>query len=149
MLTTKLPPFVAPLLLSLLAGGVALTTRRTVQVPNMELKPGPEPSCAADVLALVGGLRDGDTLGGFTVQRLTCREPRAVAIELQGTGGSLSVMVTVKGALPHSPPAQSERCDLFYSHRVPTPTQDATQRVLEATALRVRVGEAKGLPAGW
>lgn len=129
--------------MSLIAGGLALRAHRAVQVP------GEEPSCAADVVALLGGLRGGDVLGGFTVQRISCREPRSAAIELQGAPGSLSVLVAAKGVLPHAPPARTERCELFYSHRAPAPTQEATQGALEATALRVRAGEKKGLPGGW
>ncbi len=133
----------APLLLSLFAALVALRGQRAVRVPAVD-----EFSCAADVVALLG-LRDGDAVGGFTVQRVTCREPRAAAIELQGPPGGLSIQVVPKGARPHDPPIRTERCELFYSHRVPVPTREATQRALEAVALRVRGGEKKGLPAGW
>lgn len=148
VLTFKPPPALAPLLLSLLAGGLALRAHRAASAQD-ENAPGREPPCAADVVALLGGLRDGDALAGFTVQRISCREPRAATIELQGAPGSLSVLVAARGALPHAPPARTERCELFYSNRGSPPTQEATQSALEATALRVRGGEKKGLPAGW
>ncbi len=72
-----------------------------------------------------------------------------MSIELQGAPGGLSVQVVPRGARPHDPPVRTERCELFYSHRGPAPAREATQRVLEAVALRVRAGEKAGLPAGW
>jgi hypothetical protein len=141
-LTPRLPSPLAPLLLALLAGGLALRAQRAVQAP---VEVG---TCAGDVVALLG-LRVGEEVGGFAVVGVSCREPRAVSIELQGAPGVLSVQVVPRGARPHAPPARTERCELFYSHRGPAPAREAIQKALEAVALRVRAGEKAGLPAGW
>lgn len=143
-----------PLVVAALATALALALPQG-QSPRRGVRPAPssqappEAPCAADVAALLTGLKAGDSLGAFKVEQLRCAEPRRVSVELESPRARVAIVVAAKGAMPHEPPRATERCGLFYHNRGPLPPPDQLDPAIDALAARVSEGEKQGLPAGW
>lgn len=147
----KLSPALLPLVFAFLAAGLAARAHLTPPPPapqNATSLP-PEAPCPQPVLDLLEGLHPGDTLGDFEVKRISCGASRAVDLFLEGKAGKVTLNLVPRGALPHSPPTQTKRCDLFYSNHTPQPPFQLIQKAMEALAARVNRTETGGLPAGW
>jgi hypothetical protein len=108
------------------------------------------PSAGADVIALLDGLAPGDSLAGFRVRAIRAPRDRRIAVELEGADLALTVVVVIRGSLPHSAPRSTARYDLFYDEprggRIET---DAVAPLLGALAERIaRVEDHTPTPSG-
>ncbi|MEZ4450354.1 MAG: hypothetical protein R3B09_12825 [Nannocystaceae bacterium] len=108
------------------------------------------PELPADVLALLGGLEVGASLGGWTIEAIEAR-PGSLRLVLARGAERGTVEVTRRGARPFDPPARTDRYDLFYGAAGgPTPDAAAIEPALAALRAGIAAREsAIETPAGW
>ena len=114
--------------------------------------PPEEPARASgDVRALLGGLRDGEALGGWQVDAVRAPQNRRVTIELSRGEHRFRAIVARPDAVPFEPPLRTERYVLLYepSQMPSAELAEERDRVLEALRVRLAANEADaGAPAG-
>lgn len=92
----------------------------------------------SDAIALLDGLRPGDTLASFRVRRIRAPSDRRLMIELEGT--SLVVVVAALGVDPHSAPRTTALYAIFYQN-AGSMSWPEVEPVVAAVESRVRRGE--------
>jgi len=106
----------------------------------------PEPPAAGpEVVALLDGLRPGDALAGWEVQRIGAPRERQVRIDLRRGELEWPLWVALRGAQPDRlSPRETARYALFYGH-LPDGGVDAPslQQTLDALAARLERTEQR------
>ncbi|MBK8263024.1 MAG: hypothetical protein IPK80_17010 [Nannocystis sp.] len=135
----------------------SLLTAGTGEAPDRADLPAPGPG-SARARALLGGLAVGDPFAGFEVEGLAGPgEDGALYLHLirsptaSGAPPTKIVLSAVpRGLLPHNPPAQTDRYDLYFGHVRPENPEDldgdAIREALEALAARLRAHEPRAAP---
>jgi hypothetical protein len=137
----------APLSIAAVAMIVAVQSVRRSPERNTHARESglAEIACSDDALLLLGGLEVGQVLGSWRVTRVRCVKPSGLEVDLLRDATPLSLMVVERGGLPHSPPRQTPRHDLFYTRKTPegaSPTQDEIFALLAVLADRVEQAES-------
>lgn len=145
----------APLAITLAAAVAALLPAPARKSNPREVTtqaPRDAPPATTEAIALLDGLRPGDTLGVFRVVRIRGPRERLIAVDLENDGLELTLTVALHGALPHSAPQSTARYDLFYDPPRPPGRAlafEAIKPVLAALAERIaRVEERTPTPPG-
>lgn len=146
--------FILPTLL--LALGVAWCAQARTPATSA---PAPSASSAAGshegASALLGGLRPGDTIDEWTVDRFefgkSVKDQPQLAVELSRKGSGITVWVARKEAVDN-PPISTERYGISYGHPRPYGDpipEDSFARMGEKIAEKVRANEQSApTPAG-
>ncbi|MEM6991353.1 MAG: hypothetical protein AAF721_12665, partial [Myxococcota bacterium] len=80
----------------------------------------PDPGLTEDARALLGGLRRGEKLVGWTVTQLSGPDAEGVIrIELSHRALAFSLLLAPKGSQPEQAPVETEHWAVFYGHVVP------------------------------
>jgi hypothetical protein len=140
--------FILPLLV--VVGGTAwcIQARRPAGGPSGSASAAPSPAAQADSsIALLGGLKPGDAIGEWTVDRLVfSQSPQnqpQLSVELMRKGTGITVWIARKEAATN-PPMATERYGLSWGHpRLygdPIP-EGAYDEVVGKLAERIRANE--------
>jgi hypothetical protein len=95
--------------------------------------------------ALLGGLREGEGLVGWTVEAITGPHDGELRVVVGRDGVRFALMVARKDRLKHAAPLTTERYAIFYGHADPPDTQLPPKTTLatgHALARRIRAHEA-------
>lgn len=132
--------------LVLLACGVGLALAHLNPVePSVETQVRRAPEISDEGRALLGGLREGERLMGWTVQALDGPHDGMLRIDLARDDVRFALMVVATGRRAESPPLSTERYAIFYGHAHPPEVTlpDGTIRATtHALARRIRANEA-------
>lgn len=92
-----------------------------------------EPEATRGALALLDGLAKGDTMAGWTVLGIDGPRDEAIRIDFGRDEIRFSVMVMRLGAVPQTPPVQTDRYAIYYGHAQPADTPIPTGAVRAIT----------------
>ncbi len=126
---------------------VSAEPRRPIDATQAGRPPreGPPPA-AAEVIALLDGLRPGDTIAGGRVLRIHGPHERMIAVDVERADREITVTIAVRGAFPRDPPRHTARYDLFYNAPRPPARAlpaEAVDALLAALAERIAHVEAR------
>ena len=115
--------------------------------PEDATSPGPYRD---DLRALLGGLSAGDDLGGFVVQAVGTAAGGGASIDLAHGEERCMLTVTRHARLAYSPPAATDRYDVYWGRMTPsTLPEDRLRPALVALLARLRRTETSvPMPAG-
>ncbi len=87
---------------------------------------------------LLGGLREGDRIAGWTVLGLSRPDDEVLRIDFGRDAVRFAVDVTLLGAKPELPPSQTDRYAIYYGHAHPEGTRipDGAIRAITAEIAR-------------
>jgi len=136
----------APAVVALLCAGGLLRAWVDPQRVDPELRQHRAPELSEPARALLGGLKVGDRLVGWTVQALDGPTDGMLRVDLGRGEVRFALMVTPLGAQPESPPMQSERYAIYYGHAHPPGTtlpENTIHATTSALAGRLRAHEGE------
>ncbi len=113
----------------------------------------PDKAAGEEVIALFGGLRQGDVIAGYTVEQIgAVRGDGGVPVRLSREGATMRLVVTLapEGEDPR-PPARTDRYAVYYEsgHDGVSAREQDCQRAAEELAERIRAQEGTvPVPAG-
>ena len=119
---------------------------RPVDVQAPADVPSPVPMTAgADARALLGDLKEGELLVGWTVDRIVGPVDGELRVYLRRDGVRFALMVARKDARPHAAPLTTDKYAIFYGHAEPADAQlprNTTKATSHALARRIHAHEA-------
>jgi hypothetical protein len=103
------------------------------------------PEATPGAVALLGGLAAGDAVAGWTVLGIDGPRDERIRIDLGRDGVRFAIMVMRLGAIPRTPPVQTDRYAIYYGHGQPADTTipaGAVRAITHQIARRIRTVEA-------
>lgn len=103
------------------------------------------PKASAEARALLGGLREGERLVGWTVEAIDGPHDGVIRIDLRRDRVGFSLMVAKKGTLEEPPPVETEAHAIYYGHVDPPDTRlpaNTIRATTNALGNRIRATEA-------
>lgn len=141
MIDVRSSRFWAPALVAVLCTG-AFVSSELDPVDKAEAPAARSTELLPEARALLGGLKEGDTLVGWTVRSLDGPHEGVVYVQIARDEVEFSLMVTVRGSRAEAPPAMTKYYAIYYGHVQPPKTR-LPQGTVRATthALARRIGE--------
>ncbi len=110
-------------------------------IPSPQSTASPAPEITAPARALLGDLKEGDKIMGWTVVALDGPRDQQLRVDLERDGVRFALMVAAKGRRPQPPPVQTEHHVIFYGHAHPPDTtlpSGTIRATTHALARRIR-----------